>query len=172
MKTRKLLKRTGLYLLCLALLLSLLPRVAQAAEAAAERLDNTTTVISNEKIIVSLGDSYSSGEGIPDFYGQDRGTPGKYSNEDWLAHRSKTAWPSRLRLPSMAEGDCTGKHRNTTWYFAASSGAVTDNIRYTGETVTEEKTKFVIFKETETYRRGQQRKDYGYFPNPLGSIAT
>ena len=65
MKTRKLLKRTGLYLLCLALLLSLLPRVAQAAEAAAERLDNTTTVISNEKIIVSLGDSYSSGEGIP-----------------------------------------------------------------------------------------------------------
>ena len=39
-------------------------------------------------IVVSLGDSYSSGEGIPEFYGQNKKWEEKVYDEDWLAHRS------------------------------------------------------------------------------------
>ena len=41
------------------------------------------------KVIVSLGDSYSSGEGIEPFYGQEEEMEVKCQNPDWLAHRSE-----------------------------------------------------------------------------------
>ena len=51
------------------------------------------------KIVVSLGDSYASGEGVEPFYGQDQID---YKNnifpEDWRAHRSENSWSSKLHL--------------------------------------------------------------------------
>ena len=46
--------------------------------------------------MVSLGDSYSSGEGIEPFYGQNESTADKVKNQDWLAHRSEKVGPEDL----------------------------------------------------------------------------
>ena len=40
----------------------------------------------DELIVVSLGDSYASGEGIEEFYGQELEAAQKVKNADWLAH--------------------------------------------------------------------------------------
>lgn len=80
------------------------------------------------KIIVSLGDSYSSGEGIEPFYGQEKDLEDKVKDEDWLAHRSEKSWPGLLTLH-----DLDGKmadYKDTYWYFKAISGATTDNLKY------------------------------------------
>ncbi|MDD5924079.1 MAG: VWA domain-containing protein [Clostridia bacterium] len=78
------------------------------------------------KIIVSLGDSYSSGEGIDDFYGSELPIAQRVDNVDWLAHRSKNAWSGMLTLPEVS-GEMS-KHRNDNWYFVASSGAETEHL--------------------------------------------
>ncbi len=79
--------------------------------------------ISASKIIVSLGDSYSSGEGIEKFYGQDKKVEKKVSDSDWLAHRSKNSWPGMLTLPGV-KGTMADYHgKNSHWYFVAASGA-------------------------------------------------
>ncbi len=78
------------------------------------------------KIMVSMGDSFSAGEGIPDFYGQSDDPKQKVKSQDWLAHRSIHSWPGQLELPGVS-----GKmsdHRNTNWYFVATSGAETKHI--------------------------------------------
>lgn len=79
------------------------------------------------QVIVSMGDSYSSGEGIEPFYGQDD-LVFKIENPDWLAHRSKNAWPGMLTLPSvdgkMSDANNRGKH----WFFVAASGAKTGDL--------------------------------------------
>lgn len=83
----------------------------------------------NERqIIVSMGDSYSSGEGIEKFYGQDEDVSKKVNNPDWLAHRSEKAWSGMLSLPNV--DGVMSEHRNTNWFFVAASGATTQNIRY------------------------------------------
>lgn len=78
------------------------------------------------KIIVSLGDSYSAGEGIEPFYGQDEDIAIKVNNPDWLAHRSQNAWSGMLILPSV--GKMSG-HKDENWFFVATSGAITDNFK-------------------------------------------
>lgn len=86
---------------------------------------------SNEsKIIVSLGDSYSSGEGIPPF-GTKTTIAEKVKDEDWLAHRSQKSWSSMLTLPSVS--GTMADHRNENWYFTAVSGAETVHIKGTQE---------------------------------------
>lgn len=89
----------------------------------------STTVIADEtgsKIIVSLGDSYSSGEGVEEFYGQDKKLSKKVKDPDWLAHRSQYSWPGQLELEDVGiMSDCRGKN----WFFAASSGAETKDIK-------------------------------------------
>lgn len=99
-----------------ALLLSEFPIDAYAAEADSGK----------ERVIVSLGDSYSSGEGIEPFYGQDTGTAEKVKNPDWLAHRSQNSWPGMLTLPSV-DGTMS-QNRGSHWYFTAVSGALVDNL--------------------------------------------
>lgn len=114
-------------------------------------------IYNNDRVIVSLGDSYSSGEGIEPFYDDIpggllpdavalengdiiRSLNGKrvmdlvYS-KDWLCHRSKNAWSGMLTLEDYATGQTIlmNKKRGTeskagNWYFAAMSGAVTGNI--------------------------------------------
>ena len=77
-------------------------------------------------VIVSLGDSYSSGEGIEPFYGQEKEMAERCADPDWLAHRSEESWPGRLTLPA-AEGPMKD-HRGENWFFAAASGAETRHL--------------------------------------------
>lgn len=78
------------------------------------------------KVIVSMGDSYSSGEGIEEFYGQGDFLSKRVTNPDWLAHRSKNSWSGQLKLSSVG---VMNKHRNENWYFVAASGAETKDIQ-------------------------------------------
>ena len=95
-------------------------------------------------IMVSLGDSYSSGEGVEPFYCA--GRKDKYSQPDWLAHRSKLSWPGRLKLTDsqgnrlqMSKKKASYDYQRKTydsyndrnWYFVASSGAVTGSLNGT-----------------------------------------
>lgn len=93
------------------LTLSLLPIVLYA-----------DTLNTNRRVIVSMGDSYSSGEGIEPFYGQDLDISQKVHDPDWLAHRSQYAWSGMLTLPEVG---VMSEHRDENWYFVASSGAKT-----------------------------------------------
>ena len=68
-------------------------------------------------IVVSLGDSYSSGEGVEAFIDE-----GDYSSEDFLAHRSENAWPGMLTVNG------SGMVRNQNWFFVAASGAQTCDV--------------------------------------------
>jgi len=86
-------------------------------------------------VIVSLGDSYSAGEGNEPFYGQDKPILEKMENKDWLAHRSRDSWPAKLKVPGI-DGSAinyrvTGTPGGTNpmeWYFAAVSGAESKHI--------------------------------------------
>ena len=86
--------------------------------------DGAAQVPTGSRVIVSLGDSYSSGEGIEPFYSQN--DPNKYLNHDFLAHRSEGSWAGRLTLPGV-EGTMA-EHRGENWFFAAASGAETKDI--------------------------------------------
>ncbi len=77
-------------------------------------------------VIVSVGDSYSSGEGVEPFYGQDADMLSRSRNPDWLAHRSEKSWPGRLTLPAV-DGPMR-EHRGTNWFFAAASGAKAEHL--------------------------------------------
>ncbi len=120
-----------------------------------------------EKTMVSLGDSYSSGEGNSPYYskldnsGDILKSP---DNEDWLAHRSQNAWPGKLRLKDMGP---MKNYKDDMWFFKAVSGARTVDIdhdqekTYTDEFLKEKKAKLPaqteIFKQLK--ERGQ-RVDY------------
>ena len=95
-----------------------------APSASAEETPASTT--DDPVIIVSLGDSYSSGEGIEEFFGQDLPVEDKVQNLDWLAHRSTKAWSGMLTSNGFTETAST--HRNENWYFAASSGAMIEHL--------------------------------------------
>ena len=79
----------------------------------------------DSSVIVSMGDSYSSGEGIEPFFGQDLPLSLKVKNYSWLAHRSENAWSGMLSLPSLSG---TMSENADNWYFVAASGATTANI--------------------------------------------
>lgn len=92
--------------------------------------------ISDPVIMVSLGDSYSSGEGIEPFYGQGKSLSNKVKDENWLAHRSQKSWPSLLEVPglqgTMSDYNVdTSISSNCQWYFKASSGAETKHFNNT-----------------------------------------
>ena len=96
-------------------------------------------------VVVSLGDSYSSGEGIEPFYGQNNSNGAKKdwylksSSNDWLAHRSVNSWPGMLTIPGIpgtlkdykASGENAVDSDVCKWYFCAASGAVTSD--YSGQ---------------------------------------
>lgn len=105
-------KSASIFLVCFLFFLAVIP--VMCIEAA----DETTDIDGGSGIIVSLGDSYSSGEGIEDFYDHDKPTEEKVRSQDWLAHRSENSWGGRLNLDGkpMKHGE--------NWFFAASSGAV------------------------------------------------
>lgn len=91
----------------------------------------TAVAADDTHIIVSMGDSYSSGEGIPPFYGQNLSLGTKVNNQDWLAHRSENSWPGMLEIDghTMKNYRKTGESTDAyQWYFVASSGATSLNI--------------------------------------------
>ncbi|MBQ9384900.1 MAG: InlB B-repeat-containing protein [Ruminiclostridium sp.] len=93
-----------------AALTAILPTGGLGISAGAEETDMA--------IIVSLGDSYSSGEGIEPFYEQ-----GNVESPDFLAHRSENAWGGKLRMYMEGFSGEMKNYRGTNWFFAAASGA-------------------------------------------------
>lgn len=86
----------------------------------------------NPLIIVSMGDSYSAGEGILPFYGLKNGG----DDYDTAAHRSTLSWPSQIVVPNgdttirVKDYKCNINGGNSSddicqWYFTAVSGATT-----------------------------------------------
>ena len=135
--------RDAMLTLCAcALVAALLPAGVFPCEAAA-----ATDDADDAPVVVSLGDSYSSGEGNEPFYGQESELGldeyyDKYSNEDWLAHRSELSWPGRLvvdgvQLSSVKYDSSNfvplGTSYEGSWYFQASSGAVAENVYETAQ---------------------------------------
>ena len=111
----KIMKRIAKILLLVTIMLLELSTNAFAEELRSE----------DSSVIVSMGDSYSSGEGIEPFYGQDLPISLKVKNYSWLAHRSENAWSGMLSLPSLSG---TMSENADNWYFVAASGATTANI--------------------------------------------
>ena len=89
-------------------------------------------------IVVSMGDSYASGDGLEPYYGQDSAY--KYWNEDWVGHRSSISWEGRLvvgghtlsevrAVPELANVENGGTHTfnydawasDGLWYNVATS---------------------------------------------------
>ena len=112
-------------MICLLLIVvSLCTAVTVPASAATDE----TRGYGKKTIMVSLGDSFSAGEGIEPFYDQNLSVSAKVNSEDWLAHRSINSWPGMLTLPGVS--GVMSKNRNSVWYFAAASGATTDDLRF------------------------------------------
>lgn len=76
----------------------------------------------DEVIVVSMGDSYSSGEGVEPFYDQDLPLGEKIYSQDWLSHRSQNSWGSKLGV------NVQKMVRNQNWFFVAMSGAIVNSI--------------------------------------------
>ena len=96
--------------------------VAPAAAASADDY-----VPDGDRIIVSMGDSYSSGEGIEPFYGMEKPKSEKAADPDWQAHRSKKSWPGLLELKGLS-GTMRDHKDDGHWYFVAASGAETYHL--------------------------------------------
>ncbi len=81
-------------------------------------------------VVVSLGDSYSSGEGIEEFYDQGMDKKDKAKSQDWAAHRSTESWSGQLKIKSQDGGGFLTMRDNKgeNWFFAASSGAEVHNL--------------------------------------------
>lgn len=98
----------------------------------------TVAASSDPMIVVSLGDSYSAGEGIEPFYGQSLPLSQKVCDHDWLAHRSTKGWPALLEVPGYSGTMKDYRQAGTSdaacqWYFNAASGAVTSNVYLTAQ---------------------------------------
>lgn len=131
-RMRTIVKKTICIVLYLLILLSfLMSGYSLAASNESNQTSNAAKPAQNYErsgIIVSLGDSYSSGEGIEEFYNQDIADPEiKYTDHEFLAHRSKNSWPSRLVFNGQE------MTRDENWFFTAVSGAETKHILETQE---------------------------------------
>jgi len=86
------------------------------------------TVEEDKPIVVSMGDSFSSGESIEPFYDQYLDESEKVQSEDWLSHRSEKGWPGMLEVPGL---DYQTRHyKDENWFFVAVSGAKTKHLKY------------------------------------------
>ena len=104
-------------------------------------------------IVVTMGDSYASGEGIEPFYGQD--SSDKFWNQDWVGHRSELSYSGQLVIDGVQLNTVratpawgatqTGLNsylftddeytNDGTWFFVAASASSIDNV-YGGSTGT------------------------------------
>lgn len=88
-------------------------------------------ITNGNPIVVSLGDSYSSGEGTEPFYDQD--SANRYESPDFVAHRSEKGWPGQLVING------TAMKKDTNWFYVAASGATTEDVLNNGQLITWEK---------------------------------
>lgn len=107
--------------------------VSFAAASLPERVP-TAEAASDPVIVVSLGDSYSSGEGVEEFYGQNKSVNEKVQDYDWLAHRSTNSWPGQIQIPGIkgTMKDYRVEDSDSSeckWYFRAASGAETKHFK-------------------------------------------
>ena len=127
-KSKKPIRAWFALLLSVILAFSLFPSDVHAAEEA--------PVAESDRIIVSLGDSYSSGEGVSPFYGKSdfynmmeaSHAPSVLEDYDFLAHRSEKAWPGKLKLRNVDGTMAEAGNRGTHWFFASVSGAEIRNL--------------------------------------------
>ena len=95
-------------------------------------------------IVVSMGDSFASGEGVDPYFGQE--SEDKYWNQDWLGHRSQSNWAGQLvidgyqlssirAIPAstpIVDGDTItyplDDWTGGTWFLVAASGARIDEM--------------------------------------------
>lgn len=141
-----------------------------AAYSPNESADYTATAVAQASgdatIVVSLGDSYSSGEGIPPFIGQNQELRSKIQDPDWLAHRSANSWPSQIEIPgttgTMANYRVeTGRtsQADVQWYFGAVSGAETWHFSHKQSKQVKKEIESNFFTTTYlTYADGQEPK--------------
>ena len=80
----------------------------------------------DSRVIVSMGDSYSAGEGLHDYYGSNP-TYGRKDSQDFLSHRSENSWPAQLYCNS-SKIKTMKDVKDDDWFFVAMSGAITNNI--------------------------------------------
>lgn len=137
--------------LALALVLPLCPLTHAKAETLTDEDINNHQIVKNRyPTVVSLGDSYSSGEGGEDYYGMSDSLENRIEDQDWLGHRSADSWPGKLTFVNEQGKRVALKeyrynqyyneprptYNEAKWFFTAVSGAVTADFD------------------------GQQRKDY------------
>ena len=141
-------RRTITVLLTMVMIISCFVVNVNAAEDEDKKND--------QLIVVSLGDSYSSGEGIPPFIGQEKKLKDRVKDQNWLAHRSTQSWPSQL----VIEGKRMAKYNadffdsdDCKWYFRASSGALTEHLNGQGD-----KDDWNFFKTKIIRKAGEQKK--------------
>jgi hypothetical protein len=165
MGIRNVLKRVACGIIGFAILLSAVTFGREnAAQADAGRAGKTV------RVVVSLGDSYASGEGNTPFFGQEiKDIRERKDNVDawegWLAHRSKHAWSGQIVIDNVSAGVCVPMEYGKNWFFAASSGARTVHIDYSREN--NDRTKRVDDSEKEkTYNRDGLSGTY-YLPGQL-----
>ena len=139
----------GLFMMVIVLLC-----LVSSSVFADENDDSIAATARKTRVIVSMGDSFSAGEGIEPFYGS------RYSDgdelADWLARRSIDSWPGQLRLPTVGEmrDYKDGKGEDAQWHFVAASGAVVWHIQnkyerkyLTGTSMDDLKAKWVDLEE-------------------------
>ncbi len=129
-------------LIALALLAGLpVPVLAEDAASPTESW-NYTIIQEHVPLVVSMGDSYSSGEGARRYFSQDKPIEKRVQDQDWLGHRGETAWSGLLsfrdeegqfvRLNQLRydqqEPRAISKE-DARWFFVASSGAVTRDFK-------------------------------------------
>lgn len=142
--------RRAVKTIAMALAVLTLPFVPAPAAAA----DEVPEVPADPFVVVSMGDSYSSGEGIEKFYDQDLPLEDKIESNDWLAHRSQKSWPGRIKVPGTQ--DTVAKYKTPgdgdpsicQWYFVAASGAETKHF---SETKQRKKVKRIMEDEIVRY---------------------
>jgi len=122
-------------MLCVVLVFLIIPPAVASAKGALKR---------DSAVVVSMGDSYSSGEGLSDFYGYNpKNMKETVKNHDWLAHRSSKCWAGQLTLtkggkplnsywekPEDAEKRAENHEfdKGFHWFLVATSGAETKHI--------------------------------------------
>lgn len=79
------------------------------------------------RVIVSMGDSYSAGEGLGDYYDEKLPESQRKYSQDFLSHRSINSWPGMLNSKSDSSETMVNQKDNN-WFFVAMSGAITKNI--------------------------------------------
>lgn len=130
-------------LIALALLAGLpVPVLAEDAASPSENWDYTI-VQDHVPTVVSMGDSFSSGEGARRYFSQDEPIEKRVRDQDWLGHRGETAWSglltfkdengrdvalNTLRFDKESPDDLPAK--DARWFFVASSGAQHEDYWY------------------------------------------